>query len=69
VCGVSWQVVGSYGFDVSCLGKPPHTVIGYRALAVDYSENSRFGTFDQVEVGDRVVLLVTRAVAVDIRPV
>ncbi|MEX1061295.1 MAG: hypothetical protein WED13_09790, partial [Methyloceanibacter sp.] len=25
--------------------------------------------FDQVEVGDRVVLLVTRAVAVDIRPV
>jgi hypothetical protein len=53
VCGVSWQVVGSYGFDVSCLGKPPHTVIGYRALAVDYSENSRFGKdgLDMVQHG------------------
>lgn len=39
----SWQVVGSYGFDVNCLGKPLHTVIGYRALAVDYTENGRFG--------------------------
>jgi hypothetical protein len=39
----SWQVVGSYGFDVNCLGKPLHTVIGYRALAVDYNENGRFG--------------------------
>ena len=39
----SWQVVGTYGFDVNCFGKPLHTVIGYRALAVDYSENGRFG--------------------------
>ena len=39
----SWQVVGTYGFDVNCLGKPLHTVIGYRALSVDYSENGRFG--------------------------
>jgi hypothetical protein len=39
----SWQVVGTYGFDVNCLGKPLHTVVGYRALAVDYSEDGRFG--------------------------
>lgn len=39
----SWQVVGTYGFDVNCFGTPLHTVIGYRALAVDYSENGRFG--------------------------
>jgi hypothetical protein len=39
----SWQVVGTYGFDVNCFGKPLHTVVGYRALAVDYSENGRFG--------------------------
>jgi hypothetical protein len=39
----SWQVVGTYGFDVNCFGTPFHTVIGYRALAVDYSENGRFG--------------------------
>jgi hypothetical protein len=29
----SWQVVGTYGFDVNCFGTPFHTVIGYRALA------------------------------------
>jgi hypothetical protein len=39
----SWQVVGTYGFDVNCFGKPLHTVIGYRALSVDYSENGQFG--------------------------
>ena len=39
----SWQVVGTYGYDVNCLGTPLHTRIGYRALAVDYSENGRFG--------------------------
>jgi hypothetical protein len=39
----SWQVVATYGFDVNCLGTPLHTVIGYRALAVDYSENGPFG--------------------------
>jgi len=36
-----------------------------RTIAIDPSVQG----FDQVEVGDRVVLLVTRAVAVDIRPV
>ena len=49
----SWQVVGTYGFDVQCFGTPLHTVIGYRALAVDYSENGRFGrnNLDFVEHG------------------
>ena len=42
----SWQVVGTYGFDVDCFGTPPLTVIGYRALAVDYSENGQFGRND-----------------------
>jgi hypothetical protein len=39
----SWQAVATYGFDVNCFGTPLHTVIGYRALAVDFSENGRFG--------------------------
>jgi hypothetical protein len=39
----SWQVVATYGFDVNCFGTPLHTVIGYRALAVDYSEESAYG--------------------------
>jgi hypothetical protein len=39
----SWQVVGTYGFDVHCFENPFHLVIGYRALAVDFSENGRFG--------------------------
>ena len=40
----SWQLVGTYGFDVKCFGTPFHTVVGYRALAVDYSEKGRNGT-------------------------
>jgi hypothetical protein len=40
----SWQLVGTYGFDVTCFGTPLRTVVGYRALAVDYSENGRHGT-------------------------
>jgi hypothetical protein len=40
----SWQAVATYGFDVNCFGTPLHTVIGYRALAVDYSEDGRFGS-------------------------
>ena len=32
-----------YGFDTTCLGTPLHAVIGYRALAVDYSERGRYG--------------------------
>jgi hypothetical protein len=49
----SWQVVGTYGFDTYCFGTPFHTVIGYRALAVDFSENGRFGrnAIDVVEHG------------------
>ena len=39
----SWQAVATYGFDVDCLGTPLHTVIGYRALAVDFSEDGRIG--------------------------
>lgn len=39
----SWQAVATYGFDVNCFGTPLRTVVGYRALAVDYSENGRFG--------------------------
>ena len=29
-------------FDVNCVGKPLHAVIGYRALSLDYSETGRF---------------------------
>ena len=36
-------MVATYGFDVNCFGSPLHTVIGYRALAVDFSEDGRFG--------------------------
>ena len=39
----SWQAVATYGFDVNCLGAPLHLVLGYRALAVDFSEDGRFG--------------------------
>jgi hypothetical protein len=39
----SWQVVGTYGFDVNVFGSTMHSIVGYRALAVDYSENGRFG--------------------------
>jgi len=50
---LAWQVVGTYGFDVHCFGTPLHAVIGYRALAVDYSENGRFGrnNLDFVDMG------------------
>ena len=49
----SWQLVGTYGFDVTCFGTPFRTVVGYRALAVDYSERGRHGTnaLDVVEHG------------------
>jgi hypothetical protein len=84
----SWQVVGTYGFDTSLCGTPFHAVLGYRALAVDYSENGKFGKngidfvqtrtilvdpsvpgLNQIQVGDQVVLLVTRSVAVDIKTI
>jgi hypothetical protein len=49
----SWQVVGTYGFDTTCLGTPLHAVIGYRALSVDFSENGKFGKngIDMVQHG------------------
>jgi hypothetical protein len=28
---------------VNCFGTPLHTVVGYRALAVDFSEDGKFG--------------------------
>jgi hypothetical protein len=39
----SWQVVGTYGFDVNVFGSTMHSVVGYRALAVDYSETGAHG--------------------------
>jgi hypothetical protein len=39
----SWQVVGVYGFNTALFGVPFHADLGYRALAVDYSERGRFG--------------------------
>jgi hypothetical protein len=39
----SWQAVGTYGFDINVCGTPVHSVVGYRALAVDYSESGRRG--------------------------
>ncbi|HEY6921513.1 MAG TPA: hypothetical protein VI390_07930, partial [Methyloceanibacter sp.] len=49
----SWQVVGTYGFDTSLCGTPFHAVLGYRALAVDFSENGKFGKngLDFVQLG------------------
>ena len=54
----SWQVVGTYGFDVHCIETPLHIVIGYRALSVDFSENGRFGKngVDDVQHGPVVGL-------------
>jgi hypothetical protein len=40
---LSWQAVATYGFDVHTFGKTMRTVLGYRALSVDYSENGRYG--------------------------
>jgi hypothetical protein len=39
----SWQVVGTYGFDVNVFSSTMHTVVGYRALAVDFSESGPRG--------------------------
>jgi hypothetical protein len=49
----SWQVVATYGFDVNCLGTPLHTVVGYRVLGVDYTEDGPFGqnTLDFIQHG------------------
>jgi hypothetical protein len=49
----SWQVVATYGFDSTICGTPYHGVIGYRALSVDFTGDSRNGknTFDFVQHG------------------
>ena len=39
----SWQAIATYGRDISFFGMPVHTVVGYRALGVDYSEGGPFG--------------------------
>jgi hypothetical protein len=49
----SWQLVGVYGFHTAIFGVPLHADLGYRALAVDYSERGRFGRdgLDMVQHG------------------
>lgn len=49
----SWQTIATYAFDVNCFGAPINTVVGYRALAVDYSEDGAFGDngIDLIEHG------------------
>ena len=39
----SWQVVATYGFDVNVFQTTMRSVVGYRALSVDYSEDGRHG--------------------------
>ncbi len=34
----SWQAVATYGFDVNAFGTTMRSVVGYRALYVDYNE-------------------------------
>ena len=36
-------MVGTYGFDTMCLRTPLHATVGYRALAVDFSETGAHG--------------------------
>ena len=49
----SWQAVATYGFDVNCFGTTMRSVVGYRALYVDYSENGQHGKngFDWMQHG------------------
>ena len=39
----SWQAVATYGFDVNVFNTTMRSVIGYRALSVDYSQNGAHG--------------------------
>jgi hypothetical protein len=57
----SWQVVGTYGATSIVTVKPLYTVVGYRALAVDYSENGRFGKdgLDIVQHGQVMGVTIT----------
>ena len=36
----SWQAVATYGFDVNAFDTTMRSVVGYRALSVDYSETT-----------------------------
>ena len=37
----SWQAVATYGFDVNVFNTTMRSVVGYRALSVDYSQTAR----------------------------
>jgi hypothetical protein len=39
----SWQAVATYGFDVNAFGTTMRSVVGYRALYVDYNEIGQHG--------------------------
>jgi hypothetical protein len=39
----SWQAVATYGFDVNVFNTTMRSVLGYRALSVDYSQNGAHG--------------------------
>lgn len=39
----SWQAVATYGFDVNVFQTTMRSVVGYRALSVDYTEDGRHG--------------------------
>jgi hypothetical protein len=49
----SWQAVATYAFDVKVFQTTMRSVVGYRALSVDFSENGRFGKngIDWIEHG------------------
>jgi hypothetical protein len=49
----SWQLVAAYRFDSTICGMPFHGLTGYRALSVDFTEDSHFGknTLDFVQHG------------------
>jgi len=50
---LSWQAIATYAFDVTFLGTPLNTIVGYRSLAVDHRENGPFGEngLDLIEHG------------------
>ncbi len=39
----SWQAVATYGFDVNAFGTTMRSVVGYRALSVDYHQDGAHG--------------------------
>ena len=50
----SWQAVATYGFDANAFGTTMRSVVGYRALSVDYSENTQHGKSDLDLIRSRV---------------